>query len=159
MAEVVIKEIRDFNLDLIYEIKSLELANLGDEASINEWIIPVVIRYGKLIIAEEKESGEIVGICEIIRGWEDNESGGGTAFIHSFYIDEKFRFSGIGKKLLAGVMEILKNDGISLIELTVSPDNKPALNLYEGFGFTVENLRKDEYGKGMDRYLMRFKLI
>lgn len=154
MVDIKIEEVKDFNLKLVDEIKILERRNLGRKSSINEWVIPVIIRYGKLIVAKNIETSRIIGVSELIRCWDNNK----LAFIHSFYVDKKFRSKGIGKKLLLRIIEILRTEGIEIVELTISPKNNIGLNLYKKFGFKVEKVRKNEYGKGINRYLMRLKL-
>jgi len=154
MQEIEIRTIEDFDLTLIENIKKLEIENLGRDAAINEWQIPVIIRYGKFIAARQKESGEIIGACEILREWKNAR----TAFIHSFYICSRYRKQGIGKKLLKYSLDILKDENFEQAELTVDAENKAAVNLYEGFGFKVREIRTDEYGEGINRNLMVLKL-
>ncbi len=60
----------------------MEVENLGKEAAINQWVLPVIIRYGKLFIAVNNKDN-LIGVCEIIRSYMIPS----TAFIHSFYID------------------------------------------------------------------------
>jgi ribosomal protein S18 acetylase RimI-like enzyme len=153
IQEIEIKVIKDFNLSLIENIKKLEIENLGKAAAINEWQIPVIIRYGKLIVAQLKRSGKIIGVCEIIREWKGTR----IAFIHSFYICSKYRAQGIGKKLLKNALDILRDENFEQVELTVDGENKVAVRLYESFGFEVKETRTDEYGKGINRDLMVLK--
>jgi len=154
MIDVNIEVVNDFDCQLINTIKILERENLGKEASINQWVIPVIIRYGKLVIAQKIDDSRIVGVCELIKCWENEK----IVFIHSFYVDRKFRSKGIGSKLLDGVIKLLKKEDLESIELTVDPENKIAIRLYKNFGFRIVGLRKDEYGMGIDRYLMRLEL-
>jgi ribosomal protein S18 acetylase RimI-like enzyme len=154
MQEIEIKTIKDFNLSLIENIKKLEIENLGKDAAINEWQIPVIIRYGKFIVARLKKSGKIIGACEILREWKEDR----VAFIHSFYICSRYRAQGIGKKLLKDTLAILRDENFEQVELTVDAENKVAVNLYEGFGFEVRETRTDEYGMGVNRNLMVLKL-
>ncbi|MBA7568061.1 hypothetical protein ES708_09781 [subsurface metagenome] len=155
MNSVFIQEIRDVDWKLVSRIGKLEKKNLGSEASINQWVIPVIIRYGKFIVAQKsRDSSDIIGVCELIRSWKDKN----TAFIHSFYIDKEYRKKGIGRVLLGRVIDILKNDDFKEIELTVDPGNKTTNQFYKDFGFKKIILRKNEYGRGMDRDLMRLKL-
>jgi ribosomal protein S18 acetylase RimI-like enzyme len=154
MQETEIKILKDFNLSLIENIKKLEIENLGRDAAINEWQIPVIIRYGKFIVAQLKKSGKIIGACEILREWKEAS----TAFIHSFYICGEYRSQGIGKKLLKYSLDTLRNENFKNVELTVDAENKAAVNLYEGFGFKVKETRIDEYGVGINRNLMVLKL-
>jgi N-alpha-acetyltransferase 50 len=141
--------LESFDANLIGRLIKLEVDNLGREAAVNEWQLPVIIRYGKFIVAEN-ELGDIIGVCEMLRQWREPL----IAFIHSFYIEESFRHRGIGKSLLENVIDILKKDGFKSAQLTVDPDNKPALSLYGRFGFVKKLLEIGEYGEGRDRVLM-----
>lgn len=153
MSQITCRVLDSFNNKLLEKIKKLEIVNLGAEAAINEWQIPVIIRYGKFFVAEDSNSG-IVGVCEVIREWKEKK----TAFIHTFYIVKKFRRSGIGKKLLSFVLRLLEEEGFKSVELTVDPDNAPAFDFYRNSGFIKRELRKNEYGKGNDRLLMELEL-
>src|SRR4030043_2482649 len=150
MLEIEIKTIKDFDLSLIENIKKLEIENLGKDAAINEWQIPVIIRYGKLIVAQLKKSGKIIGACEILREWKETR----IAFIHSFYICSGFRAQGIGKKLLKDTLDILRDENFEQVELTVDAENKAAVKLYEGIGFEVREVRLVANGHGIKRTLM-----
>jgi len=155
MNEIVIRDIRSVDHKLVRMIERLERRNLGREASINQWLIPVIIRYGKFIVAQKSgNDSDIIGVCELIRSWKSET----CAFIHSFYIDRGYRRKGIGKKLLQGVISNLKNDGFREIELTLDPGNKAANRLYKNFGFKRVDFRKNEYGRGINRDLMRLDL-
>ena len=141
--------LKSFDADLIMTLKKLEVDNLGREAAINQWQLPVIIRYGRFIVAEN-ENEEIIGVCEMLRQWEQPLD----AFIHSFYIVEKYRCRGIGKNLLENVIDILKKEGFKSVQLTVDPGNKPAMGLYGRFGFKKKQLKIGEYGEGHDRFLL-----
>lgn len=147
------KVIKSFDLSLIDIIKKLELENLGKDAALNEWQIPVIIRYGKLISVQEDNS-RIIGVCEALRCWQDSA----TAFIHSFYIVKERRSSGIGIRLLSFAVELFRSENFKKIELTVDPENIAALGLYKKLAFKVIKTEYDEYGKGINRYLMRLTL-
>jgi ribosomal-protein-alanine N-acetyltransferase len=155
MDDILICEINDFDWKLVGRIEKLENRNLGSKASINCWVIPVIIRYGKFIAAQKsKENSDIIGVCELIRDWVCKDK----VFLFSFYIDRDYRKKGAGRKLLGKAIEILKNENFKEIELTVDPDNKSAVEMYEKFGFKRVDLRKNEYGRGINRDLMRLEL-
>lgn len=154
MAGIIIRELNDFDWQLVNNIKKLERRNLGKAAAINEWVIPVIIRYGKIIIVQNTRDKDIIGICELLRSFENKF----TAFIHSFYIDTPYRSKGIGKKLLQEVIRIMKADKIKNIELTIDPGNTMAMDLYGSLGFENAGIRKNEYGRGIDRTVMRLEL-
>jgi len=156
MDNIIVKEIKSFDLDFVLKIKKLEIENLGRVSGINEWIIPVLIKYGKLIVAAESlnypESGRdrVVGVNELIKDWADCS----CAFIHSFYVSRKYRNKGIGSLLLKKSIEILKKDGIKKLELTVDPVNTAAISLYKKFGFKFYEFKENMYGEGIDRNIM-----
>jgi len=157
IENILIKEVKNFDLNFVLEIKKLEIENLGKISGINEWVIPVIIKYGKLIIAVKNDKNPnnnkenlIVGVNELIRDWNDIN----CAFIHSFYIKEGYRNQGIGTILLKESIEILKKENIKKIELTVDPKNYAAIKLYENFGFKRIAFIKDLYGKNINRNIM-----
>jgi len=157
VKDIIVKEVKDFNLDFVLKIKKLEIENLGEVSGINEWVIPVIIKYGKLIVAIKKvekqrnnEEDLIIGVNELIRDWGNFN----CAFIHSFYIKKGFRNKGAGSILLKKSIEILKKDNIKKLELTVDPKNQTAIRLYEKFGFKTYEFKEDLYGKGINRNLM-----
>lgn len=157
MENVFFHEIKDVDWKIVDKIVELEKRSFGKEAAINQWMVPVIIRYGKLIVASKDNDGarrnsgfDIIGACEIVKSWEEESA----AFIHSFYVNKEYRNKKIGKKLLQNVIDILKNSNIKKVELTVDPSNEPAIRLYRGAGFKKTGFRKNEYGRGVDRDLM-----
>ena len=151
--EVLFKVFDSFSPELLEKIKRIELDNLGKDAAINEWQIPVLIRYGRVIAAQDR-SGEILGLCEMIRKWDEKK----VAFIHSLYVLVQYRNKSVGKKLLDHVIGFLGIEGFLSAELTVDPENDIALKMYEKAGFEKAGYRKDEYGRNIDRLLMRIKI-
>jgi ribosomal protein S18 acetylase RimI-like enzyme len=149
MDMITIKHIEDFDLKLINTLCELEIENLGNEAAINQWVIPVLIRYGMVSIAEKLPGQEIAGVCQVLRNYSDPSD----AFIHSFYIRPGFRGRKIGRLLLEGVINKLKSDDLKKVHLTADPENIFAVTLYSSVGFKKSGVRKDEYGKGIDRDL------
>ncbi|MBN1298098.1 MAG: GNAT family N-acetyltransferase [Actinobacteria bacterium] len=147
------KIIRDFDCGLIGTIQKLEIENLGQDAALNEWQIPVIIRYGRFITAIN-QNNEIIGVCQAIRCWQNKK----TAFIHSFYIVDGFRGIGLGKMFLKYVAELFKSEDFDSIELTAVPENIAAVSLYKGCGFEIVKTEFDEYGRGRNRYLMKLIL-
>ena len=153
-AKINFKILKNFDNELVDKIYSLEKENLGIDAALNQWQIPVLIRYGRFIIIETDKK-ERIGVCQILRCWHDFKD----AFIHSFYIKSEFRSLGIGGRFLKYIIDILIKEGFERIKLTVDPENIHAIKLYKKEGFKIINLLKDEYGKGLDRYMMQLNLV
>lgn len=150
MPDIYIEEVKRPDNSFTEQIKRLEIENLGKEAAINEWIIPVMVRYGKFIVART-DKDKIIGVCQLLKKWDE----GDCAFIHSFYIKKGYRNKGYGKRLLGQTLDIVAASGIHSVELTVDPGNDVALGLYRSFGFFRKTTRKDEYGPGRDRHVLR----
>lgn len=154
MEDIAIKHIDNFNPELIRDLCKLEIENLGEEASLNQWVIPVLIRYGLITIAEKHPNREIAGVCQVLRSYRDLSG----AFIHSIYIRPHLRGRRIGKMLLEGVMKRIKSDDFKIVQLTVDPENTPAVALYDSMGFKRSSVLRDEYGEGVDRVLYTLEL-
>ena len=63
MNDITFAVLNSFDNDLIDKLTKLELENLGAGAALNEWQIPVIIRYGRFIIAKNPQQ-KIVGACQ-----------------------------------------------------------------------------------------------
>ena len=62
--------------------------------------------------------------------------------IYGFVIDQRRRRRRLGTRMLAAVIERLRDDGVAEVGLEVNPENTPATRLYERFGFeTVTTYR------------------
>jgi ribosomal protein S18 acetylase RimI-like enzyme len=57
--------------------------------------------------------------------------------IYGFVIEERQRGRRLGTRLLAAVIDQLRNEGVADVGLEVDPENTPAVRLYERFGFAT----------------------
>lgn len=60
--------------------------------------------------------------------------------IDTLCIDEKFRGQGIGTKMLEFAKKLGKEKNCTDMHLTVNPNNKNAIKVYENFGMEVNNI-------------------
>jgi len=65
---------------------------------------------------------------------------------------------GVAKSLIAHLLKYCKKIGIKNISLEVNSQNNAAINLYEGFNFKTEGLRKNYYGEGSDALIMWLRI-
>ena len=72
--------------------------------------------------------------------------------IHTIGVDPNFQGRGVGRRLMADLLEFAGPDG--LVHLEVRTDNQPAIALYESLGFVRVGLRKRYYRNGADAYTM-----
>ncbi|MEJ1196172.1 MULTISPECIES: N-acetyltransferase [unclassified Streptomyces] len=87
---------------------------------------------------------------------------GGDSWILGLCVTEDRRRHGLGRELMTEVLTRLRRDGIGVVRLTVEPANLAAILLYRSLGFHPEEpdagLRRDYFGPGMDRQILRLDL-
>src|SRR5665648_858960 len=82
-----------------------------------------------------------------------------TAYLFDYAILEEFQGQGLGYHFLVSICRNLVEQGFKSVTLTVDVNNPPAIKLYKDkLGFEIVEHRKDEYGKGHDRYIMELDL-
>jgi ribosomal-protein-alanine N-acetyltransferase len=65
---------------------------------------------------------------------------------------------GLGRELLAALVDEARSRGCATLMLEVLHDNAIAIGLYESVGFEVFGRRRDYYAPGADAVLMRLRL-
>lgn len=136
----------------IEDIINLEKGIFGENGAIDLWNLKPYIKYGKVFVYLVQN--EVVAVAELMRAWS-----GDKAYLYGICVDGNFRGQGIGKKLIENICEYLKAQGVKLIELTVAPENKEAIALYEKLGFEKEEFLENEYGENKHRYLYVKKIF
>ena len=119
----------------ILALKEMEFEAFKDGA-IDYWVIKPIIRHGKVLKFEINNN--IVGFVELIKSWDNNNS----VYIFSLMIGKKMQNLGYGKKMLSKLIEYLDKENINIVSLTVSPDNKKAIHIYEKYGFVRQEIVK-----------------
>jgi ribosomal protein S18 acetylase RimI-like enzyme len=76
----------------------------------------------------------------------------------SLLVGKGFQGQGLGKELLQQSILLAQSLHYKRLELSVSPENKSAVCLYERFGFQTTDSIKDYLGPGEDRILMSLPL-
>ncbi|HOB35068.1 MAG: GNAT family N-acetyltransferase [Firmicutes bacterium] len=81
------------------------------------------------------------------------------AWILSLAVRPKYREQGLGQSLLRHALDALAQAGAAEVFLTVAPDNKPALALYQNMGFSPEKHCANYFGPGENRILLKKNLV
>lgn len=76
------------------------------------------------------------------------------AHINNIAVKEEYRRQGIGKRLMAELVRLAKDNGVRYMTLEVRDSNEAAINLYKGFGFEVKGVRKRYYDNRFDALIM-----
>jgi ribosomal protein S18 acetylase RimI-like enzyme len=76
----------------------------------------------------------------VMGGFSINSDKEGIFYIHFFYIFDKYRSSGMGKKLIGSCEKLASNNGMREIQLRCHKDNIRALNFYFQNGFQIKKV-------------------
>ena len=118
------------------------------KGNVDLWIIKALIRYGIVFVV--KINDEIVSIVEYMQMFNKK-----SVFLYGISTLKKYRHRGCANFLLVETEKYLKDIGFKEIELTVDPKNEIAIAMYKKNGYIQGNYLKDEYGAGIDRYVMK----
>ncbi|MCP4321031.1 MAG: GNAT family N-acetyltransferase [Alteromonadales bacterium] len=69
--------------------------------------------------------------------WHSIKSSDSSTFIYDFYIEDKYRGNGYGKKAITQLESILVSAEVNQIKLRVAYHNQRALALYQEVGFII----------------------
>ncbi len=148
MEIVRIKEAKEPLLSKIIELEEQAFEGNGN---VDLWIIKALIRYGLVYILVEEN--EVISIVEYMRYFDEN-----SVFLYGISTIKNKRHKGYATKIMKYTEDVLKKTGIEKISLTVDPKNNIAIEMYKKFGYETVEFQKDEYGEGIDRYLMIKKI-
>lgn len=100
---------------------------------------------GDFIVAE---------LADEIAGYLIAYNTNGVVDFDSLAVDEKYRETGIGKKLVCFTLNKFKKKGLKKASLEVRINNKRAISFFQGLGFKITKLFKRYYLDGEDAYKM-----
>lgn len=99
-----------------------------------------------------KKESEVVGYASLWQVGKELEIG-------NLAVARKHRKTGIGKLLMKQVLEEAAKRECSLVLLDVRESNRPAISLYEKFGFSMLDKRKGYYRFPKEDALVMFKSL
>lgn len=124
------------------------------EGGLNIWQLMPFIRHGRVFVA--RESGVLTGVLQYMLDW-DNPL---TAYLVGVSVVREARGKGLGTEFIRKTLQVLADEGLSAVELTVHPENAAAIRVYEHkLGFVPAGMRTDEYGPGEHRLVLRVSLV
>lgn len=116
--------------------------SLGEKTLYNEIIYNEMSRYF-IALVDGKRAGYVGSWLTIP-----------NAEILNLFVSEKYRGLGLGKELMAKVIEVCKEHNIEQLTLEVRQSNVYAKELYASLGFQDVAIRKKYYENGDDALLM-----
>lgn len=142
-------EVKPSDYEIIENILKNEIESFGVNGSADMWLIKSFIRYGKLYVLLDDENNLLsVAQFQAILGER-------KVFLYGLSTVKNQRTKGYASELLSETEKSLRKIGIEEILLTVAPENKEAISLYKKLNYIKIDYLKDEYGKNIDRIVMK----
>ncbi|MGB9728714.1 MAG: ribosomal protein S18-alanine N-acetyltransferase [Thermoprotei archaeon] len=149
--DLFIRQARLSDLDSIYKI---EVISFGYEAFSKEFLLEMLFKFPEFFIVAEKDNKIIGYLSALIEGYFNK-----TCHLLSIAVLPEYRNRGIGSLLLKHLIDLVKIKGIGSIILEVKKDNRPAISVYEKFGFKIVGYKHRYYRDGSDALVMKLKLV
>jgi ribosomal-protein-alanine N-acetyltransferase len=144
--EVIIRPMTEDDIDEVMEIEKLSFATpWSREAFVGEVTKNSCARY---IVAEVDK--KVVGYAGF---WVVLDEG----HITNIAVHPEYRGKGIGSRLMEGLIDLAKKNGITSMTLEVRESNLVAQNLYKKFGFKVLGRREGYYQDNNEDAIVMWK--
>lgn len=139
--------VNNTSYEYLKKIVELEEEAFVGDGNVDLWILKALIRYGKVFVIQDTE---IITIAEYMQCFDKKE-----IFLYGICTRKKYRNMGYATTIMQESEKYLKNMSYKSILLTVDPQNNIGIEMYKKLGYEIVGFEKDEYGVGVDRYLMR----
>lgn len=130
-----------------------EIARLEREIFESGWTLENVedMLKGDSYAVVEDLNGEIIGYASYYIHIDEGD-------INNIAVAENYRKQGVGKALVASLLQDAKARGINKLFLEVRANNLPAIRLYESFNFKQISVRKKYYSDGQDALIYQLTI-
>ncbi|HEY8363124.1 MAG TPA: ribosomal protein S18-alanine N-acetyltransferase [Tissierellaceae bacterium] len=146
--DIIIRTMELKDLDRVMEI---ETESFTTPWSRDSFLLEITKnRLAKYVVAEI--DGLVVGYGGI---WLIIDEG----HITNIAVDKRYRGLGIGKKIIEGLIDLCKNNGITSMTLEVRKSNFVAQNLYRKYGFVEAGIRPNYYADDNEDAIIMWKKI
>ncbi|MCZ7663269.1 MAG: GNAT family N-acetyltransferase [Thermoleophilia bacterium] len=150
MTGATIERVVDPDPSVLAELGRYDAEAFG-QTGLRSFDLGVVAHVGAIYLL--RVDGVAAGSCQLLRMFDEP----GMFWVFGFYVRPAWQGRGFGRRLLSYVAEQVRQAGGAGLRMSVSPANRAAIGLYEGFGFETLRLAADFYGPGEDRYLMEWR--
>lgn len=140
--------IREMTARDVEEASKIEREAFSMPWSARDFLEMVEADYASYYVAEL--DGQIVGCCGIRKLADEGE-------ITNVAVTAPHRRKGIGRRMIKHMLAEAKEKGIGSCTLEVRVGNRPAIRLYESFGFKGEGVRPGFYEKPAEDALIMWK--
>ncbi|WP_157980747.1 GNAT family N-acetyltransferase [Aliidiomarina taiwanensis] len=133
----------------ISAITALEYETYSYEGYPATFIAQAIMQWPTLCIVAEDKQGDILGYALYAPADQ-----AGSCWLMSLLISTNARGQGVGRALTVFGQSHLKELGYTRCLLTVAPENKAGIQLYESLSFVRLDFIEHALGKNEHRYLM-----
>jgi [ribosomal protein S18]-alanine N-acetyltransferase len=149
----VVRPARGADLEALCELERL---CFGQEAWSRVLVQDELDAENRLVFAVEAGAGD----AAVVAGYASTSLAGASADVLRIAVHPDFQRAGLGSALLTATLDALPGTGCEEVLLEVHAGNKPALRLYEAFGFAQISVRRGYYDNGQaDALLLRLDLL
>ena len=146
-ATFILRSPRLSDLDALLDIEQRAFTtDLLSPRQMRYWI---QANHRTFLVCEDKHSHTIAGYLLVFYRRNSRH-----ARLYSIVVDKTFRGYGLARQLLSRGERAARKQGCSSMRLEVRPRNKPAIKLYEAFGYQRFGLHKALYEDGSDALRM-----
>ena len=150
--ELTIGEVDHHDSKLIAVLTELDLLSYS-EPTFSRYTLGGLLRFGRIFLIRADDL--VIGACHTFRSFDDPDE----IVIFNMALRPGWRGHGLGTRLLAGVLERLREHGVKRVVLAVAGDNHRALAVYRTkFGFKQVDLLPNEFNNGQGYHLLRLQL-
>lgn len=145
--------VRRMTAEDIEQVLEVERACFSDPWSRDVFKATLLLPYAYYYVAEiSPENGEkrIVGECGVRDIFGEGE-------ITNVAVHYDFRRKGIAKRMLETLLIESSAKGVRSFTLEVRAGNRPAIELYRGFGFRTEGVRANFYERPVEDALIMWR--
>ncbi|TNC46514.1 ribosomal protein S18-alanine N-acetyltransferase [Mumia zhuanghuii] len=138
--------IRSGGPDDVETLTSLEREAFGADAWSRDQVADEVAGQSRHVVVAEDDAG-VVGYASLMVAGE-------TADVARIAVVRRARRRGVGRQMLAALLDESVRRGADRVLLEVASDNAPAIACYEAVGFDAIATRRHYYRSGADAVVM-----
>jgi GNAT superfamily N-acetyltransferase len=123
-------------LDILFALESDFTVNADKQ---RQGLRLMLMEAWQRVVLVAESDGEVLGMCTAQMVISTAE-GGPAAWVEDMVVAPEYRNSGIGRRLLQGIVDWAGERGISRLQLVADRNNAPALGFYDHEGWMSTNL-------------------
>ena len=140
------------NIDFSQFIRGEKQSTIFDFYSISR-VLRVALTFCGFIVAAYTKDGKLIGYTYVFKGEKQN-----TYFFSYIWVDNNYRYKGLGKNLHKRAIEEAKKRGGQKLLATCSPENYESLSLLFNFNWMICDFKENFYGKNEHRFILENNL-